>query len=118
MVGERVILNNKNVLIPFYCIHVNHSVHILQGKFVHPIWNTLEKNILSRKTTFNYTYTHDGTFIYQNYFPGHNKYHIFCNNKVFLNSIKVNDSMLNNKSLLLFSINDEIIQPMICDNLI
>jgi hypothetical protein len=103
----------NNILIPYFCEEINHNNRIIVGKFIWPVWNTLERSILSKGTQFNHTYIacKDTTIEHK---PSEFKYyHIFGKTHIHANTIQASEKTLTPKSILLFSIPSEVATPLI-----
>lgn len=117
-IGGNHFKNNKNILVPYFCKEVNHTNHIIIGNFIWPMWNTLERTILSRGAKFNYTYITGKDFIIEHKPSEFNNYHIFDRRTIYTNTIQIYENTLLPNSILLFSIPSNVAKPLIEDNLL
>ncbi len=107
----------RHTLVPYYCKDVNHTSNIILGTFIWPIWNTLERTILSNGARFSHTYISGNNFIIE-YKPTDNKsYHILGKSGLHLNKIHISDATLRPNSILLFSIPSDTAKPLIQNGL-
>lgn len=121
--GDKYIKCYNKYLIPYQCNYINYPYRIIYGNFVYPMWNTLERKILSKGATFNYSYIKGKDFITEvnpstlgdyNIFT----YNIFTNSFMYVNGIEAYEHTLQPNSILLFSINKSIAEPLIQNQLL
>ncbi len=103
----------NNVLVPYFCKEVNHNNRIIVGKFIWPVWHTLERTILSRGAHFNCTYIIGKDFTIEHKPSEFKNYHIFGSSNIFANKIQAFEGTLHPNSILLFSIPSEVAKPLI-----
>jgi hypothetical protein len=108
----------NNILIPYICQEVYHDNRIIVGKFIWPMWNTLERSILSRGALFNHTYITGRDFILEHKPSEVKNYHIFSTVNIMSNKIQIFDKTVHPSSILLFSIPNEVAQPLIDNHLL
>lgn len=108
----------KSFLIPYFCREVNHNSRIITGNFVWPVWNTLERTILSKPTKFSHSYITGKDFLIE-YTPEElSKYQFYGLNSLSNNSIYASQVTLKPMSILLFPISSEVAKPLIENNLL
>jgi len=112
-VGGNHYKHYKSILVPYFCEEVNHNNSIIVGKFIWPIWHTLERTILSRGAQFNHTYIVGTNMTIEHKPTEYTNYHIFGKTNIFPNTISAYDKTLLSKSVLLFSVPSEVAQPLI-----
>lgn len=108
----------NHILIPYFCKNINHNSAIITGNFVWPIWNTLERTILSRGCEFHHTYICGRDFLIEYQPESLSKYYITGKNTLSNNSILVNDLVLKPNSILLFPIDRNVAKPFIDNHLL
>ena len=108
----------NNILVPYFCEEVNHNNHIIVGKFIWPMWNTLERSILSRGVDFNHTYIIGRNMTIEHKPTELKNYHIFGKTNIYANTVRAYDVTLLPKSVLLFSIPIDVAKPLIQNNLL
>lgn len=108
----------NHYLIPYHCKVVNHNNHLIIGNFIHPMWATVERAILSKSNEFNFNYLRGKDFTIE-YTPSKlTNYHIFGQHRVYPNSIQAYTNTLQPNSLLLFPIHKNIATPLINNQLL
>lgn len=108
----------KSFLIPYFCREVNHNSRIISGNFVWPIWNTLERTILSKRTKFSHSYITGKDFLIE-YRPEElYAYQFYGLNSLSNSCIYASQVTLNSQSILLFPIDCEVAKPLIENNLL
>ena len=115
---DKYIKYYNKYLIPYHCKQIDHQKHMIYGKFVYPMWNTLERYLLTRNTIFNYSYMNGKDFIIEINPSIVKKYHIFGHKSIYINGIKANEHTLRSNSILLFSIDIAIAEPLIQNQLL
>ena len=116
--GIQYIKYHNMYYIPFKCLSVNHNTRMINGNFLYPAWNVLHRNILSNGTQFNYSYVKGKDIVFEFQPSSFTDYHIYCNNRIYPNSIRATPLLLCNTSYLLFNIDTDIGEPLICRELI
>ena len=116
--GDKYIKYYNKYLIPYHCQQVNHLNHMIYGKFVYPMCNTLENTLLTKGACFNYSYMKGKDFIIEFNPSIVNEYHIFTQNCRYPNGIKVYTRTLLSNSILLFSIDKATADPLIQSQLL
>jgi hypothetical protein len=111
--GNKHIRYGNNYLIPFHCQNINTDNCVLKGNFIYPIWNTLERTILSSNNTFPYTYLSGDKFTIEIKNNALKSYNLISGNRLYSNSLKISDSYLKQNALLLFPIHVAIAAPLI-----
>lgn len=116
--GEKYFKHYNHYLIPYQCQDINHNNRLIMGNFMYPMWNTLERAILSQCSDFNFNYLKGNDFTIE-YMPSRlTDYHIFGRRNVFPNRIRVYSNTLQSNSILLFPIPKEIAVPLIENKLL
>jgi hypothetical protein len=116
--GEKYFKYYNHYLIPYQCQSVNHNNRLIIGNFVYPMWNTIEKAILSHNIDFKYNYVRGKDFTIE-YNPRRlNDYHISGKMNIFPNKIRAYSNTLQPNSILLFPIHKKIAQPLIDNQLL
>ena len=118
MKGEKYIKCYNKYLIPYHCAKINHENRMIFGRFIYPIWNTLERTILARGTVFNYSYIKGKDYTIEINPSIFKDYHIFGQTFVYANGIKVCEHTLQENSILLFPIDKVIAEPLIKNHLL
>ena len=118
MKGDKYIKCYNKYLIPYQCNHINRPYRIIYGNFVYPMWNTLERTILSKGTTFNYSYIKGKDFITEVNPSTLGDYNIFTHTFLYANGIEACEHTLQPNSILLFSIDKAIAEPLIQNQLL
>ncbi len=108
----------KSFLIPYFCREVDHNSHIISGNFVWPMWNTLERTILSKGAKFTYSYITGKDFIIEYYPQELNTYQIYGLNNLSKNYIYASKVTLQPSSILLFPIDCAVAKPLIENHLL
>jgi hypothetical protein len=116
--GDKYIKYYNKYLIPYRCNHINHPYRMIYGNFVYPMYNTLKKSILSKGTTFNYSYIKGNEFITEFNPTTLRDYNIFSQTFLYPNGIEVCEHTLQPKSILFFSIDKAIAEPLIQNQLL
>jgi hypothetical protein len=91
---------------------------MIYGNFVYPISNTLKNNILSKGATFNYSYIKGKEYITEFNPSTLGDYNIFCQTFLYPNGIEACEYTLQPKSILFFSIDKAIAEPLIQNQLL
>jgi hypothetical protein len=116
--GEKYFKHFNNYLIPYHCKDVNHNNRLVIGKFIYPMWATIERAMLTKSNEFNYTYIKGKDFTIE-YMPSSlTNYHIFGTHNVYPNGILANNMILQPNSILLFPIHKDIATPLINNQLL
>ena len=106
--GEKYFKHYNTYLIPYQCQDINYNNRLIMGNFIYPMWNTLERAILSNNTDFSYNYLKGNDFTIE-YVPSKlGDYHIFGNRCIYPNRIRANSNTLQPNSMLLFPIPKEL----------
>jgi hypothetical protein len=113
MQGGKYIRQYNYYLLPYQCTGISIPNRMIDGHFINPVWHTLERSMLSRGTTFKYTYMKGGDFIMEIEPSKFKEYHIFGKTYVYPNGIKACPSTLQPNSVLLFSVPCSVADPLI-----
>lgn len=116
--GDKYVKHYNKYLIPYYCKQINHPNRVIYGNFVYPMWNTLERTILSRGAIFNYSYIKGKDYVIECNPSTFRDYHIFGETFVYPNGVKACEHTLLPNSMLLFSIDKDIALPLIQNQLL
>jgi hypothetical protein len=116
--GNQYIKYYNNYLIPYTCLDINHQNRIINGKFINPIWNVIERRILTGGGNFNYSYVKGKDFTLEFEPNKLRDYHIFGRTYVYANAIEISDTLLRPNTILLFSLDKNIAEPLIQNKLI
>jgi hypothetical protein len=116
--GEKYVKHYNKYLIPYHCTQINHPNRVIYGKFVYPMWNTLERTILSRGAIFNYSYIKGKDYVIECNPSTFRDYHIFGETFVYANGVKACEHTLLPNSMLLFSIDKDVALPLIQNQLL
>ena len=116
--GHNYVKYHNTYYIPFKCLSINHNNRIINGKFAYPAWNVFHRSILSNGVQFNYSYVRGKDIIFEFQPSSFKNYHIYCNNRIYVNSIRAAPLLLCNMSYLLFNIDTVVAEPLICRELI
>jgi hypothetical protein len=116
--GKSYFKEANKYFIPFYCQNVNQKNRILSGNFVYPMWNPLKKAILYNSNAFKYSFIKINDVMLQTKHSDFEVYHIYSNIKMYPASIKLSKHNIYTDSYLLFSIDSDIMEPLIKKNLI
>jgi hypothetical protein len=116
--GNRYCKFYNQYLIPYHCKDINHEKRIIIGGFIHPMWNILEKAILTNGGKFDYNYVNGPNYTLEVKPLSFNYYNILGRNKVYSNSIIASDLVLMSNTILLFTIDKKIAEPLIHNRLI
>ena len=116
--GDKHIKYYNKYLIPYHCKEINHPNRMIYGKFVYPMWNTLERTILTRGAVFNHSYIKGKDFSIEFIPSTFRDYHIFGQTFVYANGIKACEHTLQSNSILFFSIDKAIAEPLIKGHLL
>ena len=116
--GDKYIKCYNKYLIPYHCKQINQPNRMIYGKFVYPMWNTLERTILSRGALFNYSYMKGKDFVIEFNPSTFRDYHIFGQTFVYANGIKACEHTLQPNSILFFSIDKAVAEPLIRQQLL
>jgi hypothetical protein len=116
--GDKYIKYYNKYLIPYYCRDVNQENRMIYGKFVYPMWNTLERTILSRGAVFSHSYIKGKDFVIEFNPSVYKDYHIFGQTFVYANGIKAHESTLKPNTVLFFSLDKAVAEPLIKTQLI
>lgn len=111
--GERYLKYRNNYLLPYTCYHINHDNKIIFGNFIYPMWNTIERNILNKNEQFNHSYIKGADFVLEFHPPSLKTYSILNSSSLQFHSIQISDILLKQNSILLFSIDKDIAEPLI-----
>jgi hypothetical protein len=112
--GQRYFKKCNTYLIPYHCQEINYTNRIIIGSFVYPMWNSLERLLLSNGCIFNYTYIKgdNHSFVYKSdELKILSDYHISGKNKIHKSTVKINDKFLKPNTILLFPIHKTIAEP-------
>jgi hypothetical protein len=113
MQGGKYIRQYNYYLLPYQCTGISIPNRMIDGHFINSIWHTLERSMLSRGTTFKYTYMKGSDFIMEIEPNRFKEYHIFGETYVYPNGIKACPSTLQQNSVLLFSVPCSVADPLI-----
>lgn len=111
--GEKYIKCYNKYLIPYHCREINQSNRMIYGKFVYPMWNTLERTILARGAIFSHSYMKGKDYVLEFNPTTFRDYHIFGQTFVYANGIKACEHTIQPNSILFFSIDKAIAEPLI-----
>ena len=111
--GDKYIKCYNKYLIPYHCKGINHPNRMVYGNFIYPMWNTLERTILARGAIFNYSYIKGKDFAIEFNPNTLRDYHIFGQTFVYANGIKACEHTLQSNSILLFSLDKAVAEPLI-----
>ena len=117
MEGGKYIKQYNYYLLPYQCTGISQQNCMIDGNFAYPVWRTLERTLLSRGTTFKYTYMKGHDFIIEISPSTFKKYHIFGETYVYPHGIKICPQILQPNSLLLFSVPCSVADPLISNQL-
>jgi hypothetical protein len=116
--GEKYLSHKNLYLLPYHCKDVNHQQRLIVGGFINPLWNSLERTILTKSNNFDYTYIRGHNFLFEYDSDSKKKYHIFGDKHVYANAIQLDDNFLGSSSILLFPIQKDIAEPLISHKLL
>ena len=116
--GDKYVKCYNQYLIPYHCHNINPENRMIFGRFLNPMWNTLERALLSRGTVFNHSYIKRNDFTIEINPNTFRDYHIFGQTFVYANGIKAYEHTLNTNSILLFPIDKTIAEPLIANYLL
>jgi hypothetical protein len=88
------------------------------GRFIYPMWNTLERVILARGAIFNHSYIKGNDFTIEFNPTTFRDYHIFGQTFVYANGIKACEHTLLENSILFFAVDKSIAEPLIKSELL
>ena len=108
----------KSFLIPYFCKEINHNSCIISGNFVWPMWNTLERTILSKGAVFSHSYISGKDYLIEYHPEELNKYQIYGLTSISNNYIYANKVTLQPRSILLFPIDCAVAKPLIENHLL
>jgi hypothetical protein len=111
--GGRYYKHYNKYLIPYYCRDINHTNRIIDGKFNTPMWNVLERYILSNGTTFDYSYFKGNDFIIEMTPTTFHNYHILGAKQIYVDGVYASNHTLVPNSVLLFPLDRHIAEPLI-----
>jgi hypothetical protein len=116
--GDKYIKYYNKFLIPYQCKIIDQQHNTIIGNFLYPMWNVLERSVLSSGPSFDYSYIKGN-----NYMIGINtskltKYNILGQSLVYGNELKAYKQTLFPNSILFFSIEKEIAEPLIKNGLL
>lgn len=107
--------HNNTYLIPYICNYVNHTHKILDGNFVYPMWNTLQRSILTRDTSFSYSYISRNDILIEFTSTTLTSYRVLNNP---FSSINICKETLYPNSMFLFPINRDVAETLIENGLL
>ena len=116
--GDKYIKYYNKYLIPYHCRQINQPNRMIYGNFVYPMWNTLERTILARGAIFDYSYIKGKDFVVEVNPSTLRDYHIFGQTFVYANGIKVCEQTIQPNSILFFSLDKTVAEPLIKSQLL
>jgi hypothetical protein len=111
--GGRYFKHYNKFLIPYYCRDVNHTNRIIDGRFNTPMWNILERYLLSEGNTFEYSYLKGTNFVIEMTPTTFQNYHILGQKRIYVDGVYACGHTLLPNSLFLFSLDKRIAEPLI-----
>ena len=97
--------------IPFTCNYVNHYNLVIMGRFINPIWNVLERTVVTRGAKFEYVYLANLYYKIEYKPVKLSNYRMY--GKPITNNILASQVSLRPNSLLLFPVSCKIAEPLI-----
>jgi hypothetical protein len=111
--GGRYFKHYNKYLIPYYCRDINHTNRIIDGRFTVPMWNVLERHILSQGSTFDYSYFKGDNFVIEMTPTTFHNYHILGAKRIYADGVYACNHTLMPNSILLFPLERHIAEPLI-----
>lgn len=115
--GERHFKHYNSYLIPYSCSNIDYDNRMIMGNFIYPMWNTLERTILTKGDKFEYSYIKGKDFTIELNPSSFKKYHIFGRTFVYPNAVEISETVLKPNTILLFSIPKIVADPLIQNKL-
>jgi hypothetical protein len=115
--GNRHYKYYNTYLIPYHCKNIDYNNKIIIGSFIYPIWNTIERTVLTNSSKFTYSYLKGNNYTIEYNSNSLHNYHILGKNHIHMNTIKIYETILKPNSLLLFPIDKALAEPLIYSGL-
>lgn len=116
--GGKHYKHQRTILIPYLCQNINHEQRLIMGRFILPMWHTVERAMLSRGGIFSHSYISGRDFHIEHRPTELKNYNFIGTSAVSSKPILISEFMLHPSAILLFPIHCDVAKPLIDNQLL